>query len=202
MTKLQNSNDLKKWLLATSDFGQEIQEDINTVIGHNENFNSAVIRCALDLKNAGTFKNPNPLAVTFCDIKKFDVQNPTIGKITNQIKASKLTEDQITNNILMKDEIAKIENRLQELKKPINKNDDDDDDDGRDGGGGNASRAAAIAIPVLADEAARLKDKLDELRGRDRLDELPGRDTKPRPRPRPRPQPQDLSPPQVQNMNN
>ena len=68
LTKLQNSDNLKKWLLATSDFGQEIQEDVNNIVGHNENFNNAVIRPALDLKNEGIFQNPNPLTVTFCDI--------------------------------------------------------------------------------------------------------------------------------------
>ena len=39
-------------LLATSDFGQEIQEEVNAIVRHNENFNNAVIRHVLDLKNA------------------------------------------------------------------------------------------------------------------------------------------------------
>ena len=73
-------------LLATSDFGQEIQEDVNAIVGHNENFNNAVIRRVLDLKNAGIFQNPNPLTVIFRDIKKFDVQNPIIGKLASQVK--------------------------------------------------------------------------------------------------------------------
>ena len=40
--------------------------------------------------------NPNPLNVIFCDIKKFDQQNPIIDIIATQVKASKLTEDQLT----------------------------------------------------------------------------------------------------------
>ena len=132
LDKLKNREDLQKWLLATSDFSREIQEDVNAIVGHHENFNNAVIRRALDLKNAGVFQNPNPLTVVFCDIKKFDVQNPIIGKLATQVKASKLTEDQISKNILMKDEIAKIEDRLTELKKPIRFNNDDKDSDDSD----------------------------------------------------------------------
>ena len=44
LNKLQNRDDLKKWLLATSDFANEIQEDVNTIVGHDEKFNNAVIR--------------------------------------------------------------------------------------------------------------------------------------------------------------
>ena len=44
------------------------------------------------------------------------MQNPIIGKIATQIKASKLTEDQLTRRILMQDQISDIENRLEKLK--------------------------------------------------------------------------------------
>ena len=36
---------------------------------------------ALDTKNAGIMQNPNPLNLTFCDVKKFDLQIPVLGKI-------------------------------------------------------------------------------------------------------------------------
>ena len=149
MTKSQNSGNSKN-------FGQEIQENVNNVVSHNEDFNNGVIIHALDLKNQGIFQNPNPLTVTFRDIKKFDVQNHVICKFASQIKASKLTNEEIANNILMKGKISKI----RELKKPITYNDDDDDDDNDDddGGGGGAGdssrvpmRAPPIAIPVPAD---------------------------------------------------
>ena len=51
----------KKWLLATSDYGDELPEDLNAIVGYNENFNNAIVRHALDLKNAGFFKIPNHL---------------------------------------------------------------------------------------------------------------------------------------------
>ena len=52
-------------------------------------------------------------------MKKFGLQNPIIGKIASQVKASKLTEDQSTKRILMQDEIAKIENQLEQLKNQL-----------------------------------------------------------------------------------
>ena len=62
------------------------------------------------------------------------MQNPIIGKIATQFKASKLTEDQLTKKILMQGKISKIENRLEKLKQPIKM--DSDDDGGGDGRGG------------------------------------------------------------------
>ena len=93
---LENREDLKKWLLATSAYGHEIQEDLNAIVGYDEKFNNAIVRHALDFKNKGIFWNPNLLNVTFDDVKKFDITNYVIGKLVTQIKASKLTEDQLT----------------------------------------------------------------------------------------------------------
>ena len=93
---IKNRDDLKKWLLASSDFGQELQEDFNAVVGYNAKFNNAIVRHALDTKNAGIMQNLNPLNATFCDVKKFDLQNPVLGKIATPVKASKLTDEQLT----------------------------------------------------------------------------------------------------------
>ena len=43
--------------------------------------NNAIVRHALDLKNAGIFQNPKPLNLTYHDAKKFDLQNPIIRKL-------------------------------------------------------------------------------------------------------------------------
>ena len=102
-----------------SDYGNELQEDLNQIVGYDEKFNNAIAGHALDQKNAGIFQNPNPLNLNFRDVKKFDIQNPIIGKIATQVKASKLTEDQLTKRILMQDEIAKIENQLEQLKNQL-----------------------------------------------------------------------------------
>ena len=89
---IRNRDDFKKWLIATSKYGDEIQEDLNAIVGHDEKFNNAIVRHALDLKDETIFRNPNPINVTFHDMKKFDLVNPVIGKLATQVKASKLTD--------------------------------------------------------------------------------------------------------------
>ena len=76
-----------------------MQEDLNTIVGYNEKFNNAFVRHALDLKNAAIFQILNPLNLTYCNVKKFGLHNPIIGKLATQVKASKLTEDQLTQKI-------------------------------------------------------------------------------------------------------
>ena len=62
---LKNREDLKKWLLATSDYGNEIQQDLNVIVGYDEKFNNAIVRHSLDRKDEAIFRNPNPINVTF-----------------------------------------------------------------------------------------------------------------------------------------
>ena len=142
-------------------------EDLNVIVGYNENFNNAIVRHALDLKNAAIFQNPNQFTLTFCDVKKFDLQNPIIGKLGIQVKARKLTEDQLTKKILMQDQIAYIENRSEELRKPINISDNSDDD--TRGPGGSVGRGGGddgnLARLPGRDEFDELTRRLNRLRG-------------------------------------
>ena len=93
---LRNRDDLKKWLLATGEYGNEIPEDLNAIVGFDEKFNNAIVRRALDLKDQTIFRNPNPINVTFHDMKKIVLVNPVIGKLASQVQASKLTDYQLT----------------------------------------------------------------------------------------------------------
>ena len=97
---LRNRDDFKKWLLATGEYGNEIQEDLNAIVGFDEKFNNAIVKRALDLKDQAIFCNPNPINVTFHDMKKFDLLNPVIGKLASQVQASKLTDYQLTKKLL------------------------------------------------------------------------------------------------------
>ena len=132
---IKNRDDLKKWLLATSDFGNEIQDDFNAIVGYDEKFTNAIVRHSLDLKDEAIFRNPNPLNVTFYDMKKFDLVNAVIGKLASQVKASKLTDYEITKNFLPKHEADEIQNRLDKLRYGTNKDDNDDDNKPGPGGG-------------------------------------------------------------------
>ena len=75
--------------MATSNFGNEIQEYLNAIVGFDEKFNNAIVRHSLDLKDQAIFRNPNPINVTFHDMNKFDLVDPVIVKLATQVKASK-----------------------------------------------------------------------------------------------------------------
>ena len=48
---MKNRDSLKKWLLATSDYGTEIEQNLTAVVGPDEKFNNSIVRYALDLKD-------------------------------------------------------------------------------------------------------------------------------------------------------
>ena len=137
---IKSREDLQKFILATSDVGNELQESINTITSGDEKFNNAVVRRALDLKNNDVFRNPQPITVVFDDVKRFHQQNPIIGKLASQIQSQNLTEkDQIKREFL-KGDIAQIENRLANLRDPnvnpfpINKNNRNNNNNDDEGG--------------------------------------------------------------------
>ena len=119
MDVFNNRDDLKIWLLATSDYGEEIQEDLNAIVGYDEKFNNVIVRHALDLKNEAIFRNPNPLNVTFRDVNKFDLVNPVIGKLATQVKASTLTDYELTKKKLGQGETDKLQNRFDLVKEGL-----------------------------------------------------------------------------------
>ena len=90
----------------------EDQEDLNAIVGFDEKFNNATFRHALDLKDQAIFRNPNPINMTFDDMKKFDLVNPVIGKLASQVQASKLTDYQLTKKLLQHGEIDESQLRL------------------------------------------------------------------------------------------
>ena len=90
----------------------EDQEDLNAIVGFDEKFNNATVRRALDLKDQAIFRNPNPINMTFYDMKKFDLVNPVIGKLASQVQASKLTDYQLTKKLLQHGEIDESQLRL------------------------------------------------------------------------------------------
>ena len=131
---IRNRDDFKKWLLATSKCGDKIQEDLNAIVGYDEIFTNAIVRHSLDLKNEAIFRNPNPINLTFHDMKKFDLVNPVVGKLASQVKASKLRDYELTKKILQKVEVDELQLRLNKLKYGIPKDDDDDTKPGSGGG--------------------------------------------------------------------
>ena len=69
-------------------------------------------------------------------MKKFDLVNPVIGKLATQVKASKLTDYQLTKKLLEQGEVEKLQLRLDALKYGVNNNDDDNENKGSGGSSG------------------------------------------------------------------
>ena len=131
---IKNREDLQKYILATSDFGHELQQNINEITGGDEKFNNAIVRRALDLKNEDLFRNPQPITLLFNNVEKFHQQNPIIGKLATQINAKKLSEKEQIRNQLGELKDREIEDRLYRLRygKNDNKNNNDEDDNDDD----------------------------------------------------------------------
>ena len=93
-------------------------------------------------------------------MKKIDLVNPVIGKLATQVKASKLTDYELTKKILQKGEVDKIQQRLDRLKYGANKGDNNDDDKPGPGGGNGGT-----PIPAKKQTKDELTQRLDRLRG-------------------------------------
>ena len=131
---VNNRTDLQKYLLATSGYGDFIQEKINTIADDGK-YNHAMVRRALDEKSKGLLQYGTPLSITFKDTKEFDIQNPIKGRLLSQVEANKLD-----NNIL-KEKLEDLKNReiasrLIGLRLPSSKNNNNNNNDGDGDSGG------------------------------------------------------------------
>ena len=69
------SEDVKKYLLATSEFGKEVQGEIDLYIT-NGRLNEASFRRKFDRILRNIIKNQNLIELLFKDVKHFDAQKP------------------------------------------------------------------------------------------------------------------------------
>ena len=130
---LDNKRDdlsIQKFLLSKGVLEDAILDNLGMIVTDRK-FNNAGIRRKLDLKYPSIIRKPTASNFLFRDKKQFDVQNPVIGGLYNQLQIR--TSDQL--KLLKKApniKDLKIRNALERLKK-INLNkgaaDDDDDDD-------------------------------------------------------------------------
>ena len=90
-----------------------------------------------------------------------------IGKLATQVRASKLTDYQLTKKILNQGEIDQLQLRIDALKYGINKDDDDDGGRGGCGGGGNEGTSSPGLLPPRTpqQEMEDIVRRLDFLRG-------------------------------------
>ena len=81
------SKDVKKFVLANSDFGEEIQGELDLYVTNNR-LNKASFRRRLDPISKNIIGNKNPIELLFKDVKHFDAQNPVIGFLIKEVDIS------------------------------------------------------------------------------------------------------------------
>ena len=80
--------DVKNYLLASSDYAQEIQSDIDPYVTRGK-LNKASFRRKLDPIAKNAVKKENPLELVLKDIFRFNAQNPVIGSLMREIDFGK-----------------------------------------------------------------------------------------------------------------
>ena len=179
LNAIKSRKDLQKFILANSDVGNELQENINAITSGDEKFNNAVIRRSLDLKDNDLFRNPQPMTLLFNDVERFHQQNPIIGKLATQISVPKLSDRDRVRRQLLEGDVAQIENRLANLRNNNNINtiggdnnnnnnntgginaggDDDNDSDDSDDDNNPPPPTFGMRLPELRQKLAEMDPK-------------------------------------------
>ena len=74
------SENVKKFLLVTSDFDEEVQGELDLYVINNR-LNETSFRRRLDPISKNIIRNKNPIELLFKDVKPFHAQNPVIGSL-------------------------------------------------------------------------------------------------------------------------
>ena len=123
---------VQKFLLATDLLKDSIQESLNMIVTDGD-FNNASIRRVLDTKYPSVMKKTNPIDFILKDKAKFDVQNPVIGSLYEQIRKNK--ENEFARKILklpttdVQKETRSTFEKIADFSRKIRKDDVVDDDD-------------------------------------------------------------------------
>ena len=122
---------IQKFLLGKGVLEDAVLDNLDMIVSDRK-FNNAGIRRKLDLKYPSVMKKPTASNFLYRDLKQFNVQNPVIGGLYNQLKIR--TSDQL--ELLRKApriKDLKIRNALERLKKfNLERGAADDDDDDND----------------------------------------------------------------------
>ena len=82
------SEDVQKYILATSDFAKGIQTDINHYL-KRDRIDNASFRQKLDPICKNISRRQDPLELFFEDISTFDVENPIVGSLFRELEVGK-----------------------------------------------------------------------------------------------------------------
>ena len=130
--ELPFTEDVRNFLLGTSEYANDIQSDIDLFVTRGR-FNEASVRHNLDPIAKSILRTENPLVLLFKDVATFDAQNPVIGSLLRETDLSKKGK----NSDLIKKQLEKAPDindiilikRFKKFKEiPVNFNNNDDDD--------------------------------------------------------------------------
>ena len=150
---------VQKFLLATDLLQDSVQESLNMIVTDG-NFNNASIRRVLYTKYPSVMKKPNPIDFVLKDKAKFDIQNPVIGPLYQQIRKNKKNE--FARKLLklpttdVKKETKSTFEKIADFSRKIRKDDDNIDID-NDDDDVNTDAVAAGSSSTLTASEHRLK---------------------------------------------
>ena len=78
------TDDVRNFLLETSEYANDIQSDIDLFVTKGR-FNEASVRHKLDPIVKSVWRTENLLVLLFRDVATFDAQNPIIGSLLREI---------------------------------------------------------------------------------------------------------------------
>ena len=84
------SDNIQKYLLATTYFAKGMQNDINHYVTCDR-LDNASFRKKLDPLSKNIFRRQNPLELVFQDISKFDTEDPIVGSLLKELVLVKKT---------------------------------------------------------------------------------------------------------------
>ena len=137
------SENVQKYILATSDFAKRIQNDINHYVTRDR-INDASFRQKLDPISKNILRRQNPLELVFEYVSTFDSENPIVGSLVRELYLKKKGTDSDFIKSLpsvpgKNFEIQKRLDRLRDLKDPHRKNNNNNNNNNsnnnKDGGG-------------------------------------------------------------------
>ena len=117
------SEDVQKYILATSDIAKGMQTDINHYVTWDK-INNASFRQKLDPISKNILRRQNTLELVYEDISTFDAENPIVGPLLRQLDVGK---KDIVNDLIKKTPGPPgldfvIQNRLNKLKENTENN--------------------------------------------------------------------------------
>ena len=142
---------IQKFLLATGLLEDTIQNNLDMIVTDGD-FNKAGVRRVLDQKYPTIMGKPTATSFIFKDKAKFDIQNPIIGSVYNEILTDKQKEKNELNLIgnapsITDLNIKKRLDALGKIREGIDDSDDDDDDDDDNNNNNNNSGIGNLGPP-------------------------------------------------------